>query len=102
VQIGISHYLVISSVLFTLGVLTVLNRRNIIVILMGIELMLNSAGLNFAAFSRFVVGNSEGQAFSIFIILVAAAEAAVALAIVLRTFQNLKTVEIDKIQSLKN
>jgi len=101
-EIGLQHYLVVSSLLFACGVIAMLSRKNIIGILMGVELILNAAGINFAAFSKYVTGDLQGQAFSIFIILIAAAEAAVALAIVLRTFQNFKTIQVDDVALLKH
>jgi NADH-quinone oxidoreductase subunit K len=101
-SVGLTEYLVLSSLLFSLGILAMLTRRNIIAILMGVELVLNAAGINFAAFSRFVSGNAEGSAFTVFIILIAAAEAAVALAIVLRLYQNKHAVRVEAIEELKN
>ncbi len=90
--IGLNHYLFISAVLFSLGVYAMLSRRNVIAVLMGVELILNAANINFIAFSRFGGINIGGQLSSIFVIVVAAAEAAVALAIVLNIFKNFKTV----------
>jgi NADH-quinone oxidoreductase subunit K len=100
-MIGLSHYLVISAALFSLGILCVLTRKNAVNVLMGIELILNSANLNLVAFSRFSAGNIEGQVFSIFIIVVAAAEAAVALAIVLAMYRLIKSVNLDRADTLK-
>ncbi len=90
--IGLNHYLFISAVLFSLGVFAMLSRRNVIAVLMGVELILNAANINFIAFSRFGGINIGGQLSSIFVIVIAAAEAAVALAIVLNIFKNFKTV----------
>ncbi len=90
--IGLNHYLFISAVLFSLGVYAMLSRRNVIAVLMGVELILNAANINFIAFSRFGGINIGGQLSSIFVIVIAAAEAAVALAIVLNIFKNFKTV----------
>lgn len=101
-EIGLFHYLVISSILFCLGVIAMLTRKNIIAILMGVELILNAAGINFAAFSKFSSGNHHGFVFTIFIILIAAAEAAVALAIALRLYQNKQAVHVGSIEELKN
>ena len=88
--------------MFAFGIIAVLSRKNIIGILMWVELILNASGINFAAFGHFLTTNLHGQAFSIVIILVAAAEAAVALAIILRTFQNLRTIEVDRVSELRN
>ena len=95
-------YLVISSILFVLGIFAVVTRKNAIAILMGIELILNSANINFIAFNRF--GNFEvldGQVFSIFVIVLAAAEAAVALAIIINLFKNINTVNVDEANEMK-
>ncbi|MCX7835233.1 MAG: NADH-quinone oxidoreductase subunit NuoK [bacterium] len=94
-------FLIISTILFILGILAILTRKNAISILMGIELILNSAGLNFVAFSKFSSGNLNGQIFALFIILLAAAEAAVALAIFLGLYRQRKTVFVDQASELK-
>ena len=100
-MIGLEHYLVISAALFSLGIMCVLTRKNAVSVLMGIELILNSANLNLVAFSKFAAGNLNGQMFAVFIIIVAAAEAAVALAIVLSMYRMLKTVNLDRADTLK-
>ena len=100
-MIGLSHYLVISAALFSLGILCVLTRKNAVNVLMGIELILNSANLNLVAFSRFSAGNLNGQVFAVFIIVIAAAEAAVALAIVLSMYRLLNSVNLDQADTLK-
>ena len=99
----LQHYLVISAILFTLGVFAVLTRRNAISILMGIELILNSCNLNFAAFSRFVTPPDDinGQIISIFGIVLAAAEAAVFLAIILSIYREFGTIQPDQTDTLK-
>ena len=99
---NIETYLIISSLLFSLGVYAFLTRRNAVAILMGIELILNSCNLNFIAFNHFN-GSSvlEGQVISIFVIVLAAAEAAVALAIVINLFKMIGTVNIDEANQLK-
>ena len=99
---SIETYLVISSLLLSVGVYAVLSRRNAVAILMGIELILNACNLNFIAFNYFN-GNTalEGQVISIFIIVLAAAEAAVALAIVINLFKMIGTVNIDEANQLK-
>jgi NADH-quinone oxidoreductase subunit K len=100
-MIGLSHYLVISAALFSLGILCVLTRRNAINVLMGIELILNAANLNLIAFSKYSAGKIDGQIFAIFIIVVAAAEAAVALAIVLSMYRIIRSVNLDRADTLK-
>jgi NADH-quinone oxidoreductase subunit K len=100
-MIGLSHYLVISAALFSLGIMGVLTRKNAVNVLMGIELILNSANLNLVAFSRFSAGNLNGQIFAVFVIVIAAAEAAVALAIVLSMYRLLKSVNLDQADTLK-
>ena len=94
-SIGIEHYLVVSAALFSLGVLGVLTRRNAVNVLMGIELILNSANLNLVAFSRYGVGNLQGQLFAVFVIVIAAAEVAVALAIVLTMYRLRRSPNLD-------
>jgi NADH-quinone oxidoreductase subunit K len=100
-MIGLSHYLVISAALFSLGLMGVLTRKNAVNVLMGVELILNSANINLVAFSKYSAGNINGQIFAVFIIVVAAAEAAVALAIVLSMFRIIKTVNLDRADTLK-
>ena len=99
--IGLTHYLIFAAVLFVLGLLTVATRRNAVAILMGVELILNAASVNFVAFAKFVHGAIAGQVFSIFIILLAAAEAAIALAIVLSIFRNFRDVDVFKTSTLR-
>ena len=98
----LNNYLFISSVLFSLGVFGVMTRRNGIAVLMGVELILNAANINFVAFSRFGGMNLDGHIFSLFVIVLAAAEAAVALAIVINIYNNLNTINIDEASELKN
>ena len=100
-MIGLSHFLVVSAALFCLGVMAVLTRKNAVNVLMGVELILNSANLNLVAFSRYSAGNLDGQLFAVFVIVVAAAEAAVALAIVLSMYRIMKTVNLDRADTLK-
>jgi NADH-quinone oxidoreductase subunit K len=99
---GLNHFLTISGILFSLGVFAILTRRNAIMVLMGIELVLNAANINFLAFSRFTSGTLDGQVFAIFVIILAAAEVAIALAIVLNIYQNFNTVNVDEINKLKD
>ncbi len=99
---NLSTYLIISAILFSFGIYGVMTRRNAVAILMGIELILNSANLNFVAFNRFSgMEKLEGQVFSIFVIVLAAAEAAIALAIIINLYKNLNTVDVDEADSLK-
>lgn len=100
-MIGLQHYLMVSAALFCLGVLGVLTRRNAVNVLMGVELILNSANLNLVAFSRFGTGNLQGQLFAIFVIVIAAAEAAVALAIVLTLYRLRRTPNLDQADILR-
>ena len=101
-MIGLTHYLVLAAVLFVAGVVTVLTRRHAIGILMGIELMLNAGNLNLVAFNRYTAGNRiDGQAFALFVIIIAAAEAAVALAIFLNFFHNYASVDVDRGHELR-
>ncbi len=99
---GLVHYLFISGILFSLGLFGVVTRRNAIMVLMGIELILNSANINFIAFSKFGGMNLDGQAIAVFVIILAAAEAAVALAIVLNIYHRWQTVNIDEVDKLKD
>ena len=96
-----SWYLVLSAVLFGLGIAGFLFRRNVITVFMSIELMLNAVNLSFVAFS-YKLGQNDGHIFSFFVMVVAAAEAAVGLAIILTVFKNRQTLEIDQVSSLKN
>ena len=99
--IGLTHYLVVSAALFSLGVLGVLTRRNAVNVLMGIELILNSANVNLVAFSRYSAGNLQGQMFAIFVIVIAAAEVAVALAIILTLYRLRRTPNLDDADILR-
>jgi NADH-quinone oxidoreductase subunit K len=100
-MIGLTQYLVISAALFSLGIMGVLTRKNAVNVLMGVELILNSANLNLVAFSRYAAANLNGQVFAIFIIVIAAAEVAVALAIVLSMYRLVKSVNLDRADTLK-
>jgi len=103
---NLSKFLVIGAVLFIVGVAGVLTRRNIIVIFMSIELILNAANLNFIAFSRYLQDTGgmnaiAGQVFAVFVIVVAAAEAAIGLGIVIALYRNKETIWVDEIDILK-
>lgn len=99
--IGLSHYLLVSAALFSLGVLGLLSRRNAVNVLMSIELLLNAANVNLVAFSRYSAGNLDGQIFGVFVIVVAAAEVAVGLAIVLTLYRLRRTPNLDQADILK-
>ena len=98
---GLHHYLLLSAALFALGLLGVLTRRNAVNVLMGVELILNSANLNLVAFTRYGSGQMGGQVFAVFVIVVAAAEVAVALAIVLTLYRLRRTPNLDAANSLR-
>lgn len=100
-NVGLPHYLAVSAALFAIGLLTVATRRNAVAILMGVELILNAAALNFVAFSHFVHGAVGGQVFAIFVIILAAAEAAVALAIVLAIFRHFRAIDAEQTSTLR-
>jgi NADH:ubiquinone oxidoreductase subunit K len=103
-MITIHHYLTVSAALFCLGLLGVLTRRNAVNVLMGIELILNSANINLVAFSRFSDRAAEamnGQLFAVFVIVIAAAEVAVALAIILTLYRLKRTPNLDEATTLK-
>ncbi len=95
------HFVVLSAVLFSLGLFCVVTRRNAIGILMGIELILNSANINYVAFARYGPGGYDGQLFAIFVIMLAAAEAAIGLAIVLGIYQRFETIDVEATDRLR-
>ena len=100
-EIGLGHYLTVAAVLFTLGIFGIfLNRKNVIIILMSIELMLLAVNINFVAFSTHLQ-DLVGQVFALFVLTVAAAEAAIGLAILVVLFRNLDTINVDDLDSLK-
>lgn len=99
-NIPLEYYLILSGVIFTIGTIGVLTRRNAIIIFMSIELMLNAVNLTLVSFSSFM-GDLSGQIFVFFIMAVAAAEAAVGLAIVLTLFRNKRTIYVDEVNMLK-
>ncbi|MFI5394998.1 MAG: NADH-quinone oxidoreductase subunit NuoK [Candidatus Binatia bacterium] len=100
-SIGLAHYLIVSLILFALGLYCVLTRRNAIGILLGVELILNSANVNYLAFSRFSSGQYDGQVFAIFVIMLAAAEAAIGLAIVLGIYQTFHSIDVEATETLR-
>ena len=103
-EVGLPHFLTVSSILLALGFYTVVTRKNAVAILMGVELMLNAANINFVAFARYgaVSDVIVGNVFPVFGIMIAAAEAAVGLAIVLSIFQNWGNIDTEVVSSLRN
>jgi NADH-quinone oxidoreductase subunit K len=100
-MVGLSHYLILGSLLFAISVIGIfLNRKNVIILLMAIELMLLAVNLNFVAFSHYL-NDVAGQVFVFFILTVAAAESAIGLAILVVLFRNLRTINVDDLNSLK-
>lgn len=93
--------LIAGAVLFSAGLAIIVSKKNAVMVLMGVELLLNAANLNFIAFARMHPEWHKGQFFALFVIVLAAAEAAVGLALILRTYRFFKTVELDKIRELK-
>lgn len=100
-MIGLNHYLVVAALLFALGLFAVITRRNAVAVLMGVELILNSANINFVAFARFVAADLTGQLFALFVIILAVAEAAVALAIVIALYRIMRGINVDEASILK-
>ena len=99
-SVGLEHYLVVSAILFTLGLLGVMVRRNLLVIYMGLELMLNAANLSLVAFSRYT-NNLDGQVFVFFVITVAAAEVAVGLALIVALYRKRQTAHVEDLTTMK-
>ena len=100
-EVGLGHYLTLGAIIFTIGVVGIfLNRKNIIVILMSIELILLAVNINFVSFSIFL-NDLTGQIFTLFILTVAAAEAAIGLAIIVVFYRNSSTIDVEKIDNLK-
>lgn len=98
--VGLPHFLILSAALFCFGLLAVITKKNAVTVLMGVELIINAANINFIAFSRYVDNDLDGQMFGVFVIISAAAGAAVALAIVLNIYQRMKSVNLDEADSL--
>ena len=99
--IGLPHFLMVSLIVFLLGMYCVLTRRNAIGILMGVELILNAANINYIAFARYGGASIDGQVFAVFVIMLAAAEAAIGLAIVLGIYQNFDSIDVEATDSLR-
>jgi NADH-quinone oxidoreductase subunit K len=100
-MIGLTHYLIVSLIVFLLGLFCVLTRRNALGVLMGVELVLNSANINYLAFARYGSGGYDGQVFAIFVVMLAAAEAAIGLAIVLGIYQTFQTIDLEATGTLR-
>ncbi len=100
--IGLTHYLVVAAVLFCSGLFTMMTKRNAIGILIGVELVLNSAAVNLVAFDRYLgPGRLDGQITALFVIVLAAAEAALAVGICINVYKNLATVDVDRADTLQ-
>jgi len=99
---GVQGFLIVGAILFCLGLIGIMSRKNAIGILLGVELILNAAGLNFITFSRFRTAAIDGQVANLFVIIIAAAEAAVALAIILRFYRLKQTIDADEANLLRN
>lgn len=102
IHIGLTHFLFVSSILFSLGIFGIVTRKNAVMVLMGIELILNAANINFIAFAKYGNFGLQGQIMALFVIVLAAAEAAIALAIVLNIYKTFSTVNVDEIDTLKD
>ena len=100
-HLSLSHFLIVGGLLFCFGLMTVLTRRNAVAMLMGIELILNGANVNLVAFNHYVAGGLSGQIFALFVIVLAAAEAAVGLAIILAIYQMIRSIDTANIASLR-
>ncbi len=100
-QVGLNHFLFVSAILFSLGIFGIVTRKNAVMVLMGLELILNAANINFVAFSKYGDFGLNGQVYALFVIVLAAAEAAIALAIVLNIYKTFSTVNVDEIDNLK-
>jgi NADH-quinone oxidoreductase subunit K len=100
-MIPLEHFLILSALLFCIGLSVVIVKKNAIVVLIGIELILNAANINLVAFSRYDATMLQGQMFSLFVIVVAAAEAAVAMAIVLKVYNFYQTSNLDEVNEMQ-
>ncbi|HET7152825.1 MAG TPA: NADH-quinone oxidoreductase subunit NuoK [Candidatus Kapabacteria bacterium] len=100
--VGLPHFLILSTALFCLGLYGIVTRKNAVMVLMGIELVLNSANINFLAFTKYGGITIAGQAVAIFVIILAACEAAVALGIILNIYKQFNTVNVDEVDTLRD
>ncbi len=94
--IGLTHYLVLGAMVFCIDIWVMASKRNMIGVLIGVELVLNASNINLVAFSRYQTGGYDGQVFALFVIVLAAAEAAIAIAIVMNFYKNFASVDVDK------
>ncbi len=101
-HVTLTHFLVISSILFSLGLYGIITRKNAVMVLMGVELILNASNINFIAFARFGNFGLHRQLFALFVIVLAAAEAAIALAIVLNVYKTFVNINVDEIDNLRD
>jgi len=100
-NIGLNHYLILSAAIFALGILCMATKRNAVGILIGVELVLNAANINLVAFSRYQTGGLDGHIVALFVIVLAAAEAAIAIAIFMNFYNTLRTIDVDRGDELK-
>lgn len=100
-HVQLAHFLIVSAILFALGLYGIVTRKNAILVLMGVELVLNAANINLIAFSRYSTLRLDGQVAAVFVIILAACEAAIALAIVLNIYHRFHTVNVDEVSNLK-
>ncbi len=100
-HVQLAHFLIVSGILFSLGIYGIVTRKNAILVLMGVELVLNAANINFIAFARYGGLSLDGQVVAVFVIILAAAEAAIALAIVLNIYHRFQTINVDEVSHLK-
>lgn len=101
-EVTLTHFLVVSTLLFSLGIYGIVTRKNAIMVLMGLELILNASNINFIAFARYGNFGLQGQLYALFVIVLAAAEAAIALAIVLNVYKTFVNVNVDEIDELRD
>lgn len=101
-MIHLQNYLIISALLFSIGLAIAVTKRNAILILMGIELMINAVNLNLVAFSQYDPNRLQGQMFALFVMVIAAAEVTIALAIIMKIYDYFKNIDLDEINQLKN
>lgn len=101
-EVGLQHYLILSAIIFGFGLYALISRRNAILVLMGIELILNAANINLIAFSRYSGLGVDGHVISVFVIILAVAEAAIALGIILALYNNYLTVNLDEANTMKD
>ncbi len=99
--VGLTHFLILGALLFSIGLFGVLTRRNAVAVLLGVELILNSANINFVAFSRYMPGSLDGMIFALFVVVLAAAEAAVGLSIVLVIYKTFSHIKVDDVSELR-